>query len=83
MAQTPPTMSDSNSSREASATRPGTTTQAPPAKRGAHPVLDWMKRNNVPLTRENYIGLAYGKYPPDEEWTQEHEATLPPELQER
>jgi hypothetical protein len=26
----------------------------------------------VPLTRENYIGYAHCKYPPDEEWTPEH-----------
>ena len=39
-------------------------------------LLEWMRKNGVPVTREAYVGLAYGNYPPDEEWTPEHEATL-------
>jgi hypothetical protein len=29
-------------------------------------VLDWMKERGVPLTRENYLYLAYMGTPPDE-----------------
>jgi hypothetical protein len=44
-------------------------------------LLDWMKKNGVPITREKYLGLAYGQDLPDP-WTPEHEAELPEELQE-
>lgn len=43
-------------------------------------VLDFMRANNIPITRERYINLAYNGEPP-EEWTAEAEAELPPELQ--
>lgn len=57
------------------------------------PMPDWVKqsddavvkllaKSNVPVTRENYIALAYPDGPP-EDWSQELEAQLPPQLQER
>ena len=39
-----------------------------------------MRRANVPLTRQNYIDLAYGNTPPVP-WTAEDESDLPEELQ--
>jgi hypothetical protein len=49
-----------------------------PAAHCADPWLEWMRRNGIPLTRENYIATATagGTIP----WTAEHEANLPPEL---
>lgn len=44
-------------------------------------VFEFMKREGLPLTREKYLGLAYGQELPDP-WTPEHEAELPEELQE-
>jgi hypothetical protein len=41
----------------------------------------WMRRHNIPVTRETYVGLAYGAEPP-EPWTPQHEAKLPEELQD-
>ena len=41
--------------------------------------LVWMKEQSVPLTRENYLELAYPDGLPDP-WTAELEATLPPEI---
>lgn len=43
-------------------------------------LLEWMKKNNVPITPEKYLALAYGEELPDP-WTPEHEAELPEELQ--
>jgi hypothetical protein len=40
------------------------------------PLLDWMIRNNVPLSRSKYLGLAFGRRLP-EPWTPEDEAELP------
>jgi hypothetical protein len=45
------------------------------------PTLHWMMNNNVPLTREDYIDMAYGGTPP-QPWTQEHESQLPGPLQD-
>ncbi len=39
-----------------------------------------MKRYKIPMTRENYLGLAYGDQRP--EWGAELEASLPPQLQD-
>jgi hypothetical protein len=44
-------------------------------------LVELMKQSSIPLTRENYIGLAYGN-PLPEEWTAEHEADLPYALQD-
>jgi hypothetical protein len=38
-----------------------------------------LAQNGIPLKRENWIDLAYFGQPP-EEWTQEHENELPPQL---
>jgi len=43
-------------------------------------VLDKMKQENIPLTRENYLALAYLGNPP-EELGAEEEAELPEEIQ--
>ena len=43
-------------------------------------VLNYMKKINVPLTRENYLDYAYFGNPP-EELSAEEEAALPEELQ--
>jgi hypothetical protein len=45
-----------------------------------HPVVKLMKRYQIPVTRKNYLNLAYmGDVP--EELSAEQEAELPPELQ--
>jgi hypothetical protein len=44
-------------------------------------VVKLLKRTHVPVTRENYLQLAYFGEPP-EPWTREHEAELPPHLQD-
>jgi hypothetical protein len=49
---------------------------------GRDGVLALLKRHGIPVTRENYLHLAYMGQPP-EEWTAEHEAELPMELQRR
>jgi hypothetical protein len=38
--------------------------------------LDWMKSNNVPLTRENYLQVAYMGQPP----TEDAEVEIPAEI---
>ena len=44
------------------------------------PLVSLMKRFNIPITRENYLNLAYmGEVP--EELGAEQEADLPPEIQ--
>jgi hypothetical protein len=43
-------------------------------------LIDLMRHHNIPITRENYLELAYmGEVP--EELSAEEEANLPPELQ--
>ncbi len=42
-------------------------------------VVRTLKRFGRPVTRENYIDVAYAGEPP-EPWTGEHEATLPRHL---
>ena len=43
-------------------------------------VLDWMKKNDVPLTRKNYLEIAYMGDPPPEPLDAELEAEIPEEL---
>ena len=43
------------------------------------PVIDYMKRKNIPLNREDYIALAYMDMIPDP-WTDEDEESLPEEI---
>ena len=45
-------------------------------------LLGLMKERGVPVTRENYLHLAFFGEIPDP-WTAEHEADLPAELQDR
>lgn len=40
-----------------------------------------MRKNGVPLTRENYLHMAYLGEIPDP-WTSEHEAELPKQFQD-
>ena len=44
-------------------------------------VVRLLKRTHVAVTRENYLHLAYFGQIPDP-WTAEHEAELPPYLQD-
>lgn len=46
---------------------------------GSEPILPALKRLGLPLTRENYLALAYPSGLP-EEWTQELENELPKEI---
>lgn len=41
-----------------------------------------MKNLGIPITRENYIRLNWGRMLSDEEMTPEHEDELPPHLRE-
>jgi hypothetical protein len=50
------------------------------AERKMSPVLDAMMRSGIPLTCENYIGVNCGDIDP-EDWTAEHEASLPAPFQ--
>jgi len=43
---------------------------------GSHPILSMMARHGTPITRDNYVAIANAGRP-DEDWTAEHEATLP------
>lgn len=46
-----------------------------------NPLVDWMVKKGVPITRDTYIALAYGDGVPDP-WTPEDEAELPGFLRE-
>lgn len=43
-------------------------------------VLDYMKENNVPMTRENYLSIAFMGNPPSP-LSAEEEAALPEQFQ--
>ena len=45
-------------------------------------ILDLMKRRNIPLTRENYLDIAYFGNPP-QELDAEAEAEFPPEFRKK
>jgi hypothetical protein len=46
------------------------------------PIIEYMKENDIPVTRDNYIGLNWlGDYDPSEPLPAELEADLPEELQ--
>jgi hypothetical protein len=44
------------------------------------PVVEWLKKKNIPLTRRNYLNVAYLGDPPAE-LSAEEEAELPEEIQ--
>ena len=44
-------------------------------------VLDLLRKFNLPVTRENYLGLAYPEGMP-EEWGAENEVELPQEIRQ-
>lgn len=46
---------------------------------GTNAVLEYLKANNLPLTRESYI--AHNWLPIPDLWTAEHEMELPEEFQ--
>jgi hypothetical protein len=49
---------------------------------GSNPVLDLMLKNKIPLTRENYLNVAYmGEVP--EELSAEEELELPEEFRQQ
>ena len=50
-----------------------------PARRVADPLLDYMKRHGLPITRESYLALDYPDGPPDP-LPAELEQGLPPEV---
>jgi hypothetical protein len=50
------------------------------AEISADPILSGMRRDNIELTRENYIIRNYGAIPVD--WDAEAEASLPEQLQD-
>jgi len=43
-------------------------------------IIDWMKRHDLPITRDGYLALAYPEGEPDP-WTEEDEMMLPPDVQ--
>jgi hypothetical protein len=44
------------------------------------PVIDYLKKSNLPVTRENYIEANWSPVP--KPWTAEHESELPENLQD-
>lgn len=53
------------------------------AEAAMDPTLRAMMGASIPLTRENYIDAKYGSEDMPEEWTEEHEASLPHPFQAR
>jgi len=51
-------------------------------KKSGDPLLNTMRHQGIPITRENYLMLAFMGRPPTE-LHPEHEAELPAELQHR
>jgi hypothetical protein len=47
------------------------------------PLLAYMKKSGIPVTRENYLKWCYGESGPPDDWGAEDEAQLPQDLQER
>ncbi len=43
--------------------------------------LNWMMKNDIPVTRDNYIFHSYAGKPP-KHWTHDHESQLPEPLQD-
>jgi hypothetical protein len=41
------------------------------------PVLQFMVRAKIPLTRQNWIGISYPRGDKPAEWTAEHESEIP------
>ena len=44
-------------------------------------VINWMKKLNIPITRQNFIDFNWGGTPPDP-WSLEAEAQIPTDLQD-
>lgn len=51
----------------------------PSSRRGNDTVSDTLQRLGIPRTRENWIAMNWSEEPA--EWTDEHEASLPDDLQ--
>jgi len=49
---------------------------------GSDPLLELMKQQQIPLTRQNYLALAYPEGVP-EPWPAELEETLPQEIRDK
>jgi hypothetical protein len=45
----------------------------------ADPLVEWMRKNDIPLTRKRYLALAYPEGHPVP-WTMELEEQLPAEI---
>lgn len=59
--------------------RANSSEETPQGGNGPDFVLEALRKYGIPVTRENYLGLAYpGGLP--EGWTQADELTLPPEI---
>ncbi len=54
---------------------------ASPLPHGSDEILSLLKRAGLPVTRDEYLKVAYFGEPP-KEWTAELEAELPKELQD-
>jgi hypothetical protein len=48
---------------------------------GTFPMLKWMMRHKLPLTRDGYILANWGPNPP-KHWTAEYEHEIPPFLRD-
>jgi len=46
-----------------------------------HPSLEYMQKNNIPMTRESYLALNYGD--PNFKLDAEGESMLPPQFQKK
>ena len=44
-------------------------------------LVNWLKKKGIPVTRDNYLQLAYPDGAP-RPWTAEHEEALPDDLQD-
>jgi hypothetical protein len=68
----------SSTSPEASKSRTGQKNS------GEDPTLAYLKKHNMPLTRENYLQLAFmGNPPDDEELDSEFESSLPEAIRKK
>jgi hypothetical protein len=57
------------------------TQELSPSESAPDYVLDLLKKFNLPITRENYLGLAFPEGLP-EDWGAEDEMSLPPEIRQ-
>lgn len=46
------------------------------------PIIDWLKKNDLPVTREYYIAAATMTSPNDYDWDEEDERDMPEGLRD-